>query len=108
MKIKDEGGFLFQKSIMQTGHYGQISVRIVIMFFILRFFYLVLITEAFLLMFFLPIKLLKQSSLTSHCDNFYFLFSSISVSPSRRTRQYEKDTLSNLNDRLAVYIDLSV
>ncbi|VIO96737.1 Uncharacterized protein BM_BM3073 [Brugia malayi] len=29
----------------------------------------------------------------------------ISVSPSRRTRQYEKDTLSNLNDRLAVYID---
>ncbi|VDM11229.1 unnamed protein product [Wuchereria bancrofti] len=30
---------------------------------------------------------------------------SISVSPSRRTRQYEKDTLSNLNDRLAVYID---
>ncbi|KAM3721372.1 Lamin-1 [Dirofilaria immitis] len=29
----------------------------------------------------------------------------ISISPSRRTRQYEKDTLSNLNDRLAVYID---
>uniref|UniRef100_A0A915PWT5 Lamin n=1 Tax=Setaria digitata TaxID=48799 RepID=A0A915PWT5_9BILA len=29
----------------------------------------------------------------------------LSVSPSRRTRQYEKDTLSNLNDRLAVYID---
>ncbi|VDN00816.1 unnamed protein product [Thelazia callipaeda] len=29
----------------------------------------------------------------------------VSISPSRRTRQHEKDTLSNLNDRLAVYID---
>lgn len=36
---------------------------------------------------------------------FYTSSTFSSMSPNRRTRQIEKETLSNLNDRLAVYID---